>query len=305
MQQLPWQNINDSQRLKLPAFFNFEECYHFLGRNEEECLHALKNNCVYRAINHHHQLFLIEISADEKYLYVNCLNQQPDNFSWAYLLKYVEEWLDLGRPLKGFYQLGKNDPILNPLIEKYDGLRLIRMPELFEAISWAILGQQINLTFAYRLKKRWVLEANNYIKYDGNMYYTLPSPTQTLAISDERFRELQFSRQKTNYLKRIAEHLQENNLSKEKLALLAPDQMLESLTALKGIGPWTANYVMMKCLGVTSAFPIQDVGLHNALKIQLDRAEKPAIKEIRELAKSWHPWEAYATFYLWRSLIFE
>lgn len=69
-----------------------------------------------------------------------------------------------------------------------------------------------------------------------------------------------------------------------------------------GFGPWTANYVMMRCLRDPSAFPIEDVGLHNALKQQLKLSEKPGLAEIRQLAAAWQGWEAYATFYLWRSL---
>lgn len=301
--QLSWQGIRNQRRIDFPLHFRFDKCLHFLGRNLDECLFSIKNEKVYKLLKDANNLFLIEIKEVNEQLTVSCLNSQPNEDDWNFILKYVEEWFDLNRPLDSFYHLASKDQILSPLIHHYHGLRLIRMPELFEAISWAIIGQQINLSFAYRLKKRWVLEANNHLAYEGQLFYTLPTPQQTLNISDERFRELQFSRQKIKYLKIVAEHLQKGSLNKVKLLALSPDEVIHELTKIKGIGPWTANYVMMKCLGISSAFPIQDVGLHNAMKVQLGKKEKPTIAEIKELAKNWHPWEAYATFYLWRSLI--
>ena len=78
--------------------------------------------------------------------------------------------------------------------------------------------------------------------------------------------------------------------------------MEQALIRIRGIGPWTANYVLMRCLQMPMAFPIADVGLHLALKQALGWDRKPTIPEIRELAAGWSGWEAYATFYLWRLL---
>ena len=69
---------------------------------------------------------------------------------------YIWEWFDLGQNIEGFYQLASKDNILKELTKRYDGLRIVGIPDLFEALVWAIIGQQINLTFAYTLKKRFV-----------------------------------------------------------------------------------------------------------------------------------------------------
>ena len=74
------------------------------------------------------------------------------------------------------------------------------------------------------------------------------------------------------------------------------------LTAMRGIGPWTANYAIMRCLRLPDAFPIDDVGLHNAIKLQLGMERKPTKAELLELSRGWSGWEAYATFYLWKLL---
>lgn len=78
--------------------------------------------------------------------------------------------------------------------------------------------------------------------------------------------------------------------------------MKKFLMAIRGVGAWTADYVLMKCFHDPTSFPIADVGLHNALKMQLALDRKPTIDELKEFEAQWQGWQAYATFYLWRSL---
>ncbi len=116
--------------------------------------------------------------------------------------------------------------------------------------------------------------------------------------------KLQFTGKKSEYIIGLAEQIAAGNLSKE--SLLEKNDYHEAKNALvkiRGIGPWTANYVLMRCLGDPSAFPIEDIGLHNAIKLQLNLEQKPTLEEIRKLAAGWTNWQAYATFYLYRSLL--
>jgi len=76
----------------------------------------------------------------------------------------------------------------------------------------------------------------------------------------------------------------------------------QQLTSIRGIGPWTANYVLMRCLRYPDAFPIADVGLRNAIKYITKADRKPTKEEILVYAKDWRGFESYATFYLWRYL---
>jgi DNA-3-methyladenine glycosylase II len=108
---------------------------------------------------------------------------------------------------------------------------------------------------------------------------------------------------KSEYIIGVARLIVEGKLTKE--LLLSSDDMIaaeKKLVAIRGIGPWTANYVLMRCLRFPSAFPIADVGLHNAIKHLTGTANKPTLEEIRHHALAWANWESYATFYLWRVL---
>ncbi len=108
---------------------------------------------------------------------------------------------------------------------------------------------------------------------------------------------------KCEYLIGIAKLITEGKLSKESLLQTQDVKIAEKqLTAIHGIGPWTAHYVLMRCLRFPSAFPIDDVGLHNAIKFITGSQNKPTKNEIKDFAANWTNWESYATFYLWRVL---
>ncbi len=289
--------------IPLPNNYRFKESLNFLGRNDQECLHRIHHGHLYKLLTCDQALFLIKIFEEKKELKIDCLNNTPNGHQWQFIVEYVADWLDLTTDLGKFYQFAEKDPVLAPLVGSYFGLGLMGIPELFEALSWAIIGQQINLAFAYKLKRRWVENFGTKLMFDNQAYYLLPTPQQSAVIPDEALKQWQFSRQKIKYLKEIARLLSEGVLSKKSLQELQPAEIEKRLTRIKGVGTWTAHYVMMKCLRIPTAFPIQDVGLHQALKVCLSLDQKPAIDDIRQWEQRWEPWQAYACFYLWRSLI--
>lgn len=119
----------------------------------------------------------------------------------------------------------------------------------------------------------------------------------------EELDSLRMTARKSEYLIDTAAAVASGELSKERL--LAAGGLKEAerlLVGRRGIGPWTAHYVIMRCLRYPDAFPIDDVGLHNAIKLQMGLDRKPTKSELLELSADWAGWEAYATFYLWRLL---
>lgn len=91
-------------------------------------------------------------------------------------------------------------------------------------------------------------------------------------------------------------------LSREKLMKMNFKDAEKNLIKIRGIGPWTANYVLMRCLRFPTAFPIDDVGLIRSIKILRNMNRKPTKDEILEISVPWKEWQSYATFYLWRVL---
>jgi len=141
------------------------------------------------------------------------------------------------------------------------------------------------------------------IDYHRHKYYLFPKPEAVLELSDSKLKKLQFSRQKIEYIRGIADLIAAGSLNKVQLQNLTATEVKQRLLQIKGIGNWTASYVMMRCLNFNDAFPIDDVGLHNALKEIMKLKEKPSIEIIKKLAHGWGGWKGYATYYLWRSLL--
>ena len=291
-------------KIKIPTIFSYQECLWFLDRGFDDCLHQINKNTITKALNINNNNSLVSITYENGFIKVRILAGDPSASNQDSIKSYVMQWFDLSRDLKQFYDLATEDLILKPLVKQFWGLRLIGIEDLFEALCWAIIGQQINLGFAYKTKRALVERYGECIEHNGRRFFLFPTPETVSDCSVEELRKLQFSRNKAVYMITLAESFADKAVSKDKLlAARDNDEVLSQLTNLKGIGSWTANYVMMKCLKIPSAFPIQDVGLHNALKKQLKRDKKPNQEEILELSRGWKNWKSYATLYLWRSLV--
>ena len=248
-------------------------------------------------------MILCKIESNDKAIKVEFLSGKPSYEGREAIAKYIWEWFDLDQNLEEFYNIASEDKLLSPLVKRYYGLRIVGMPDLFESLVWAIIGQQINLNFAYTLKKRFVQDFGESIVFENETYWVFPSYDKTAQIEVEELRNHQFTTRKAEYIIGIAKAMTTNEISKE--ALLNQndfEKIKQSLMALRGVGAWSADYVLMKCFHDNSSYPTSDVGLQNAFKSNLGLDRKPTSKEMYEYAKAWKGWEAYATFYLWRSL---
>jgi DNA-3-methyladenine glycosylase II len=299
--KLNWTDHQTYIEILPPTEFNFEECLLFLNRSDQEVLHRIKDGYLYKLIKVKQELILCKIGWMQDSIVVDFPISPPPKTSREEVAAYIEEWFDLNQDLSGFYKMARQDRILQPLAEQYYGLRMLCMPDLFEALSWAIIGQQINLTFAYTLKKRFVEKFGEGLTFEGETFWLFPTFEKIATIDVDDLRELQFTLRKAEYIIGIAKQMANGNLNKEAL-LQNYQQVKKTLMAIRGIGAWTADYVMMKCLHFPCALPIADVGLHNALKHLLGQERKPTVEEINQMFANWEGWQAYATFYLWRSL---
>ncbi|GGD78839.1 DNA-3-methyladenine glycosylase [Emticicia aquatilis] len=285
-----------------PKEFNFDQIIKFLSRNEKECLHTLRGREIFKVISNENALILFSISFDSC-LQISIHSEDKSQKNVDLIKNYVNDWFDLEANLDLFYKTVQTDEVLANLCEKFHGLRMIGMPDLFESLIWSIIGQQINLNFAYSLKERLVHNFGQKILFENESFYALPTPERLANLTIEDFQPLQFSRSKAQYILNVSREFAEGNLSQEALRKLSFEEVKEKLVKIKGIGNWTANYSMMKSLKNYDAFPVEDVGLHNAVKTQYGLTAKPTIKELNQMAEKWKGWRGYATFYFWHSLL--
>ena len=178
--------------------------------------------------------------------------------------------------------------LLQQAVSEFYGLRNIGIPDLFEALCWGILGQQINLTYAYTLKRRFVETFGSSIEWEGQSYWIFPEPEDIAKLTVEDLSSLKMTVKKCEYLIGVAQLIADGSLSKAQVMGTGDFKQAEKmLVKIRGVGPWTANYVLMRCLRFPNAFPIADVGLHNAIKHLTGAEEKPTKEEILKLAAPW------------------
>lgn len=285
--------------ITLPKHYNHTEILRFLSRNEKECLHSIKHQTIYKALEIDNQIILFSIDLEGNSLKISLYDEKYSET----VRKYISDWFDLETDLGIFYEAIKEDAVLQKLCEKYKGLRMIGMPDLYESLVWSIIGQQINLSFAYSLKERLVKNFGKSIQHNGETFYALPKPADLANLGIEDFIPFQFSRQKAQYIINVSKAFAEGKLIQKDLEKLSFEEVHAKLVKIKGVGNWTANYSMMKSLKNYNAFPVEDVGLHNAVKNQYGMEQKPSIATLHEMAKKWQNWRGYATFYFWHSLL--
>ncbi|MGG4488201.1 Ada metal-binding domain-containing protein [Metabacillus idriensis] len=300
--QSKWMDHKTYIELLPPADFSFSECLVFLGRASAEVLHRVQGDFLLKWIEVAGKSVLLKVSMKQERLVIDFPDYIPDKFSRVQAGKYIWKLFDLERNMQPFYGLAEKDALLRPVVTKHFGLRIIGIPDLFEALTWAITGQQINLNFAYTLKRRLIEHFGESHDFKGNRLWLFPKPEIIAELELSDLQKLQFTTRKADYILGIAREMANGRLSKEKLLQVEKADARSLLLSFRGIGSWTADYVMMKSLNDSSAFPISDVGLQNAIKAQLGLDKKPSMEELSKLAKGWKGWEAYAVFYLWRSL---
>ena len=289
--------------IAIPALFSFEECLWFLNRNYDDCLHVIDKGTITKAIPFGGELYLIRIFQTGNFLEVNVLKGEITIESKNFLVNYVTEWFDLDRNVQPFYDLLSKDSRLAYMTEEYKGLRLLGIADLFEAICWCIIGQQINLTFAYKVKRRLIEKYGKRIEYHGESFFIFPDSDILAAVDAEELRAMQFSQQKIDYVIGTAKAFSSGILSKKMIEEL-PDfaSRKKALTAQKGIGAWTANYVLMKSLKEPECIPHGDIGLLNALANHNIISQRSELDKIAAFFETFKGWESYLVFYLWRSL---
>jgi DNA-3-methyladenine glycosylase II len=270
-----------SIELPLPEIFSFPLNLEFLKRSPKEILHRVENDAVVKLVSVKDESVLFSVCERNDKLIIDFLNTSPSSEAVSEVSRFVTEWFDLETDLNPFYKLARKDDLLKNLVKKYHGYRIIGQPDLFESMVWAVLGQQINLSFAYTLKQRFVEQFGKRVEWNGQAYYQFPSAERVATLTDSDLLPLQFSRQKSKYSVLIAEAFASGQVSKQKLKGLPLQEAKEVLMKIKGVGNWTANYALMKTFRYPEAFPLEDAGLHNAIKNQLGLDTKPSLDKVK------------------------
>ena len=176
-------------------------------------------------------------------------------------------------------------------------LRISQTPTVFEGLVWAIIGQQINFVFACQLKRRLILRIGREF---GDGLHAPPLPAEVAALEPADLIALKFSRSKADYLISTARMIVEGSLDLEALRHGSATRAARTLLAVRGLGPWSVNYLMMRALGFPDCVPLGDTGVTSGLQAMLHLDERPDVEATRRLMAMFSPYRSLATAHLWQ-----
>jgi DNA-3-methyladenine glycosylase II len=191
----------------------------------------------------------------------------------------------------------RDDPLFGPVVAHTPGLRIVQSASVFEALTWAIIGQQINVAFAIALRRTLILQAG---RQHGSGIWCYPEAADVAALDVDALTARKFSRSKAETILRLAGLVASRELSLEPDAPL--DTIAARLLAVKGIGPWTVNYALLRGYGYADCSLHGDVAVRSALQRLLGDDAKPDIARTEALLARYAPYRTMAAAYLWRSL---
>ena len=205
--------------------------------------------------------------------------------------------------VRPFYRAFRGDAILGEALRHSRGLRIAGAPSLWEALVTAVLAQQINLRFAYDIRRALAVAFGRRARFGKETYFAFPEPSRLARESEAALREFRLSASKAGAIARLAEAFASGELSESEIANLSDEEAIERLTAIKGVGRWTAEIGLLRGLGRADVFPGGDLGVVKYVAMQLlghrARVTEPLM---RRFADRWRPYRGLALVYAYAEI---
>lgn len=197
-----------------------------------------------------------------------------------------------------FYELALQDKSLAPIIRSFYGLRIPQAPNVFEALVTSILGQQISNQIAKLLRTRLVDTLGPSVEIAGENYVAFPRPQDVVDAGFETLRKLSLSTRKSEYLIDLSNRLLSDDLQLEKMQNLSNTDLIQALTSFRGIGPWTAQWMLVRAFGRCDGFPFGDLALQRFMGQLINQGIRLGPKEALAVSERWIPYRSYFTTYI-------
>ena len=192
---------------------------------------------------------------------------------------------------KAILHLKKSDPVMSAVIERVGPFRMEYGEPTFHSLAEAIVYQQLNGKAAVTIFKRFTDAAGDPVTPEG-----------ILKMTEQQMRAVGLSKQKSSYLRDLAEKTKAGLLEFDRLPDLSDVEVIEHLTLVEGIGVWTAQMFLIFTLRRPDVLPTGDYGVQVAIKKHYRKRKLPKPKDMEKIAKPWSPYRSIACWYLWRSL---
>jgi len=219
------------------------------------------------------------------------------------LAKSRVSWL-LGtdQDLSPFYALGRTDKAMSGLVDEFYGLHLPHTASVFEALVLAVLGQQISTSVARIIRTLLIETFGPSAEFDGETYYAFPRPESIWASSPAELHTMKLTQRKSEYVHGLAGSTLDTAVGLEELGELSDGEIVDKLVALRGVGIWTAQWVLIRAVGRPDALPLGDLALRRIVSRLFTDGEDVTDTEVEDIAQRWSPYRTFATVYLFSAL---
>lgn len=273
---------------------NFRPPYHwegmltFLAARATPGVELVEGSSYRRTISWNGRDGFFEVSPDLERDALVVKIEFSDPHSLFFIIERIRAMFDLNADWATIVQYLKTDPVFARAVEADPGLRVPGCWNGFELATRAILGQQITVKGATALAGRMTTSFGKPFSVAQGLTHLFPQPE---VLADARLASIGLLAARAETIRALARAVCEGHISFE--GVVDSDVLLDRLCEIPGIGKWTAQYVAMRALGETDAFPSGDLGLLRAMALTNSR-------ELDQRAEAWRPWRAYAAMYLWR-----
>ncbi len=219
--------------------------------------------------------------------------QAKDRVSWL---------LGVDQDLAPFYELGRKDGAMSQLVDRFYGLHLPHAASVFEALVLAVLGQQISTTVARVIRTLLIETFGPSDQFDGETYYAFPRPQAIWASSPAELHTMKLTQRKSEYVHGLAGSALDDGVGLENLSTLPDGEIVDKLVGLRGVGMWTAQWVLIRAVGRPDALPLGDLALRRVVSQLFTNGAEVTDAQVEDIAQRWSPYRTFATVYLFSAL---
>jgi AraC family transcriptional regulator of adaptative response / DNA-3-methyladenine glycosylase II len=285
-------------RLPYRAPFDWQRMLRFFRDRATPGVEAVTGDSYRRSLQIGGEHAIVDVRPDRRDGYLSLTLKSVNTKALFETVQTAKEVFDLDAPISEIGATLADDADLRRLLKKNPGVRVPGAWDGYELTIRAILGQQVSVkaatTLAGRIAAQYgeALDAGDSGDEPG-LTHVFPQPER---LARARFNHVGIVQSRAATIRRVSAAVANGDIRFD--LAQDPDEFCRTLTAIKGIGPWTAEYVAMRALKNPDAFPGSDLGLISAIAYP----ERVTPKELTERAENWRPWRAYAAMLLWGSI---
>jgi len=210
--------------------------------------------------------------------------------------------LGINEDLDLFYHMAAEDQKLAPIVQAFMGLHVPHTASVYEGLTLAILGQQISSQVARMLRTLLIETYGLSLEVGGSVWYAFPPAEALVTAGVSGLRAIKLSTRKSEYIVDMATSVASGELGLEKLHDQPDQEVICLLTSIRGVGEWTAQWLLIRSFGRSDGFPYGDLALQRILGLLVGGGNTFSPHQALEYSRCWSPFRSYVTAYLFAAL---